>query len=63
MQKLMVNIDHIATLREARGVSYPDPLHAACGGTGVGDARALIICMFTISFCISSLPRESSGLN
>lgn len=26
---LGVNIDHIATLRNARGVSYPDPVHAA----------------------------------
>lgn len=26
---LGVNIDHIATLRQARGVSYPDPVHAA----------------------------------
>jgi pyridoxine 5-phosphate synthase len=26
---LGVNIDHVATLRQARGVQYPDPLHAA----------------------------------
>jgi pyridoxine 5-phosphate synthase len=29
MAKLGVNIDHVATLRQARGVSYPDPLAAA----------------------------------
>ena len=29
MQKLMVNIDHVATLREARGTYYPDPVYAA----------------------------------
>jgi pyridoxine 5-phosphate synthase len=29
MQKLMVNIDHVATLRQARGIDYPDPVHAA----------------------------------
>ncbi|MCX8022334.1 MAG: pyridoxine 5'-phosphate synthase [Syntrophorhabdaceae bacterium] len=29
MQSLMVNIDHVATLREARGIDYPDPVHAA----------------------------------
>ncbi|OIO38224.1 MAG: pyridoxine 5'-phosphate synthase [Candidatus Omnitrophica bacterium CG1_02_49_10] len=29
MKKLGVNIDHIATLREARGTSYPDPIEAA----------------------------------
>src|SRR6187455_432228 len=27
--KLGVNIDHVATLRQARRASYPDPLHAA----------------------------------
>ena len=27
--RLGVNIDHVATLRQARGTSYPDPLHAA----------------------------------
>ena len=26
---LGVNIDHIATLRNARGTNYPDPVHAA----------------------------------
>ncbi len=29
MLKLGVNVDHVATVREARGVSYPDPLAAA----------------------------------
>ncbi len=29
MVKLGVNIDHVATLREARKVSYPDPIEAA----------------------------------
>lgn len=27
--KLGVNIDHVATLRQARGTRYPEPLHAA----------------------------------
>ena len=27
--RLGVNIDHVATVREARGTRYPDPLHAA----------------------------------
>ncbi|MDZ4096805.1 MAG: pyridoxine 5'-phosphate synthase, partial [Paracoccaceae bacterium] len=27
--RLGVNIDHVATLRNARGVAYPDPLRAA----------------------------------
>ena len=29
MARLGVNIDHVATLRQARGVAYPDPLEAA----------------------------------
>jgi pyridoxine 5-phosphate synthase len=29
MSKLGVNIDHVATLREARHISYPDPVEAA----------------------------------
>lgn len=26
---LGVNIDHVATVRNARGTQYPDPVHAA----------------------------------
>ena len=29
MKRLGVNIDHIATLRNARGEKHPDPLYAA----------------------------------
>ncbi|MFM8759281.1 MAG: pyridoxine 5'-phosphate synthase, partial [Methylophilaceae bacterium] len=29
MMKLGVNIDHVATLRQARGTPYPDPIEAA----------------------------------
>ena len=29
MIDLGVNIDHVATLRNARGTSYPDPIRAA----------------------------------
>jgi len=40
MPELMVNIDHIATLREARGIHYPEPIYAAgiverAGASGV----------------------------
>ena len=28
-KKLGVNIDHVATIRNARGENYPDPLRAA----------------------------------
>ncbi|MBI4974328.1 MAG: pyridoxine 5'-phosphate synthase [Candidatus Omnitrophica bacterium] len=36
MAKLGVNIDHVATLREARRIHYPDPVEAAivCEGAG-----------------------------
>ncbi|MBU4428951.1 MAG: pyridoxine 5'-phosphate synthase, partial [Verrucomicrobia bacterium] len=27
--KLGVNVDHVATVRQARGTPYPDPLEAA----------------------------------
>ncbi len=38
--QLLVNIDHVATLRNARGEGYPDPIHAAkvcenAGATGI----------------------------
>ena len=40
MAKLSVNVDHIATLRQARGSKNPDPVHAAtiaelAGSTGI----------------------------
>lgn len=49
MTQLSVNVDHVATLREARGTDYPDPAEAAklaeqSGATGItvhlrGDRR------------------------
>src|SRR5687767_2234668 len=49
MLKLSVNVDHVATLRQARGASYPDPIEAAglaerAGASGItvhlrGDRR------------------------
>ncbi len=42
MLKLGVNIDHVATLRQARGVDYPDPLEAAMAAEKAGaDAITL----------------------
>jgi len=35
---LGVNIDHIATLRQARGTQYPDPVHAALMAEEAGAA-------------------------
>ena len=40
MKRLGVNIDHVATIRNARGESHPDPLYAAnfvkkCGANSI----------------------------
>jgi len=42
MINLGVNIDHIATIRQARGTSYPDPLDAVpiCLAAGAGSITA-----------------------
>lgn len=42
MAELMVNIDHIATLREARGIYYPDPVYAA-GIAEMAGASGIIV--------------------
>jgi pyridoxine 5-phosphate synthase len=42
MPDLMVNIDHVATLREARGTSYPDPVYAA-GIAEMAGASGIIV--------------------
>jgi pyridoxine 5-phosphate synthase len=34
--RLGVNVDHVATLRQARGVCYPDPVEAALVAEGAG---------------------------
>jgi pyridoxine 5-phosphate synthase len=36
MAQLAVNVDHVATLREARGVNYPDPVGAAVAAETAG---------------------------
>lgn len=42
MARLMVNIDHVATLREARGINYPDPAYAA-GIAEMAGASGIIV--------------------
>ncbi len=42
MPKMMVNIDHVATIREARGTYYPDPVFAA-GIAEMAGAAGIII--------------------
>jgi pyridoxine 5-phosphate synthase len=42
MPKLMINIDHVATLRQARGSFYPDPVYAA-GIAEMAGASGIIV--------------------
>jgi pyridoxine 5-phosphate synthase len=42
MPKLMINIDHVATLRQARGSYYPDPVYAA-GIAEMAGASGIIV--------------------
>ncbi len=39
MHKLGVNIDHVATLRQARGTNYPDPVYAAMIAENAGASN------------------------
>ena len=41
MTQLSVNIDHVATLRQARGVDYPDPLTLMADLRALGESNAL----------------------
>ncbi len=40
--KLAVNVDHVATVREARKVHYPDPIHAAVLAE-LGGAHGIVV--------------------
>jgi pyridoxine 5-phosphate synthase len=42
MAELAVNVDHVATLRQARGVDYPDPVAAAVAAETAG-ADAIVV--------------------
>jgi pyridoxine 5-phosphate synthase len=42
MIRLAVNVDHVATLREARGISEPDPVHAA-GICELAGAEGIVV--------------------
>ena len=47
MMRLLVNIDHIATLRNARGEGYPDPAEAAKVCENAGAQELFFICAAT----------------
>lgn len=42
MAELAVNVDHVATLRQARGIHYPDPVAAAAAAETAG-ADAIVV--------------------
>jgi len=42
MAELAVNVDHVATLRQARGINYPDPIAAAAAAETAG-ADAIVV--------------------
>ena len=42
MAELAVNVDHVATLRQARGIDYPDPVAAAVAAENAG-ADAIVV--------------------
>ena len=42
MKKLMVNIDHVATLRQARGTYYPEPVFAASIAETAGASGIIV---------------------
>ena len=42
MAQLAVNVDHVATLREARGAAYPEPASAAIAAE-IGGADAIVV--------------------
>ena len=41
---LGVNIDHVATLRQARGTRYPDPVYAAQAAEYAGTDSTATMC-------------------
>lgn len=62
---LGVNIDHVATVRNARGTHYPDPVQAAYVSEQAGPMASLSICVriavisptATCAFCAKPFKR------
>ena len=50
---LGVNIDHIATLRQARGTRYPDPVKAAMDAEFAGAVGAETLGMCSLAMCVA----------
>ena len=59
--RLGVNIDHVATIRNARGAPYPDPLRAARLAQGnTANATPLIAAALIYLVCLWPLVRLTS---
>ena len=73
MAKLGVNIDHVATLRNARGVDFPNPLaaalvaeaHGADGGDATRDDHRVVMNRYSRVILLDEKdrPREQYDLN
>ena len=76
MTLLSVNVDHVATIRQARGVAYPDPVEAAvlaedAGASGItvhlrgpkGNAEGIGACMTIESKKEKQMRELRSGSN
>ena len=60
---LGVNIDHVATLRQARGTRYPDPVKAALdaeeAGAACGDEEERKDQQHVMQHCLGRLSRTT----
>jgi pyridoxine 5''-phosphate synthase (EC 2.6.99.2) len=55
MIQLGVNIDHIVTIRQARGTRYPSPVQAALAAESAGPTRLPCTCAKTaVTFRITT---------
>ena len=59
MKRLGVNIDHIATVRNARGENHPDPYHAALQVVKMG-ADSVTIHLRDCLLYTSPSPRDAT---
>ena len=59
--RLGVNIDHVATLRNARGGHHPDPVAAALLAIDAGADVLRPICARTDDICVLTSPIRRSN--
>ena len=61
-RRLGVNIDHVATIRNARGENYPDPLYAALIAQEVMGPPALVQQQLLVRMDLSLFINGHAGL-